>query len=191
MRKTSFLIGLCALAALFAATAQAQDDPDAIAKIGSVTITLAELDAIASQTDIKTYQALYDARRQALDRVLTRKLVELEAAERGVTPDELITMEVHSKVTTPTAEEIEAIYNQYKAQFGNQTLEQASERIRAALERQRADQATQALIDKLSAKHEVLIALEPPRVDVKIAAHDPIKGAKDAPVTIVEFSDFQ
>ena len=35
------------------------------------------------------------------------------------------------------------------------------------------------------------IYLDPPRSDVKIAANDPKKGPEGAPITLVEFSDFQ
>ena len=37
----------------------------------------------------------------------------------------------------------------------------------------------------------VSIALDPPRSEVAIAAHDPTRGLADAPVTIVEFSEYQ
>ena len=37
----------------------------------------------------------------------------------------------------------------------------------------------------------VSIALDPPRYEVAIAAHDPSRGPANAPITIIEFSEYQ
>ena len=48
----------------------------------------------------------------------------------------------------------------------------------------------QALLDRLRKDQPVKILLEPKRVVVDSSGH-PAQGPKDAPVTIVEFTDFQ
>ena len=48
----------------------------------------------------------------------------------------------------------------------------------------------QALIERLRKDEPVKILLEPQRLAVNSSGH-PSLGAKDAPVTIVEFTDFQ
>ena len=48
------------------------------------------------------------------------------------------------------------------------------------------------LVDELRDKAgNVRVLLEPPRVEVAVAATDPAKGPETAPVTIVEYSDYQ
>ena len=60
------------------------------------------------------------------------------------------------------------------------------------LEQQRPTQALRAFIGELRmASDAVQILLEPPRQSVQTAANDPVRGAADAPVVLVEFSDFQ
>jgi protein-disulfide isomerase len=37
----------------------------------------------------------------------------------------------------------------------------------------------------------VKVMLEPPRYTVALAGHDPIRGESTAPITVVEYSDYQ
>ena len=63
--------------------------------------------------------------------------------------------------------------------------------IRTYLENQRRFEARKAYLDQVKKDAAVRISLQPPRAEVKIAAHDPVKGPDLAKITIVEFSDFQ
>jgi protein-disulfide isomerase len=49
----------------------------------------------------------------------------------------------------------------------------------------------EAFLKELRTKAGVKMLLEPPRIDVEIGDNNPVKGPAGAPVTIVEFSDFQ
>src|SRR5206468_11322854 len=62
--------------------------------------------------------------------------------------------------------------------------------IKNLLIEQRMTDAHDAFIGKLKEQMRVTISLEPPRQKVEIAGH-PSKGPKDAPIELVEFSDFQ
>ena len=46
-------------------------------------------------------------------------------------------------------------------------------------------------LDEQRSSQGVAIHMDPPRVEVAIAANDPYKGPEGAAITIVEFSDFQ
>ena len=48
-----------------------------------------------------------------------------------------------------------------------------------------------SIIDALKSKTTVAVMLDPPRQKVKMAANSPMRGPADAPIQIVEFSDFQ
>jgi protein-disulfide isomerase len=84
-----------------------------------------------------------------------------------------------------TDAEVEAFYEEQSDQMGGMTLEQVAPRIRDYLEKRRG----QEVVEKMVEDAGVEILLERPRVD--IAADGPSKGPADAPVTIIEFSDFQ
>jgi hypothetical protein len=51
--------------------------------------------------------------------------------------------------------------------------------------------ARQTYLTSLREKAEVAITLDPPRVPITVAEGERVKGSAEAPVTIVEYSDFQ
>ena len=60
------------------------------------------------------------------------------------------------------------------------------------LQRRRRDEARESLLADLRKEAGATeIALEPPRQQVTLASTDPVRGSPSAPVTIVEFSDYQ
>jgi hypothetical protein len=162
-----------------------------VATVGDHVFTLSEVDQAAGKANSQLYQQLYTARRAALDQLVADYLLDQEAASRGISKQELLTQEVASKVTPVTPEEVSNFYDQNKARMGGRTLDQMNAQIQAYLEGHKRADAQQAFLDQLKAKHHVDIALEVPRVEVRIAANDPRKGPDRAPVRIIEFSDFQ
>ena len=72
------------------------------------------------------------------------------------------------------------------------TLEQLGPQIKDFLVSQRGLQARAQLVDELKAKSSgVKVMLDPPRYTVATTAADPVRGVASAPVTIIEFSDYQ
>ena len=84
-----------------------------------------------------------------------------------------------------TDEDVQAFYDENAPRFGNPPFESVAPQIREALGAMRSHDATTA-IEK---EADVIVHLEPPRIDV--ASDGPARGPADAPITIVEFSDFQ
>ncbi|MDC0709100.1 thioredoxin domain-containing protein [Stigmatella sp. ncwal1] len=134
-----------------------------------------------------------DLIKRGLDGYIIEKLVQSEAKKRGLeNEDALIKAEVESKVATPSDAEIQKIYDQAKA--GNQlppdvSLEQVKPEIVKMLGEQAKREHAQALFTQLKEKADVQINLPEKRAEV--AAIGPSKGPDNAPITIVEFSDFQ
>ena len=85
--------------------------------------------------------------------------------------------------------DIEAFYEANQAQM-QAPLEVMKPQIAGYLEQQQAGELTRAFLTSLEDKYEVTRFLQPLRLDV--AAEDsPRIGPADAPITIIEFSDFQ
>jgi protein-disulfide isomerase len=131
----------------------------------------------------------YELKRQAVDNLVLRTLLEAEAGNRGITVEALMEAEVDSKVPEPTEPEIKAFYEGQKERI-NQPLEEVQDQIREVLRQSRRQQFQQDFLQRLREGAEVAVRLVPPRNDV---AADPSRmlGRPDAPVEIVEFSDFQ
>ncbi len=165
-------------------------DDSIVAKVGDAVITNAELEKEIAKRDAKAFQAYYDAKRKVLDQVITQRLIDAEILKRGITESELQT-EMTSDVAPVTEAEVQAFYKQNQARMGASTLEQVGPKIMQRLTNQRRASALSDFIADLKKKAGVQIMIEPPRMEVKIAANDPRKGAEGAPITLVEFSDFQ
>ena len=166
-------------------------DAEIAAQVGDYRITLDVLDERARAVNMTAYQALYDARRQALDLMISDRLLTLEAEARDITKAVLINQEIDQKFQPPTTEQVEAFYNEKQASMRNQPLDKVSGQIQKLLANQSRQLAMKRLLASIKAKHDVQINLDPPRVPVTVAANDPVKGPAGAPIQILEFSDFQ
>ncbi len=193
--KLLIALGIVAIAAGCTGSVESSSassgDPEIAAQVGDHRITLDVLDESARAAVMSAYPALYDARRQALDVMISDRLLTLEAEARGITKEVLINQEIGQKFQPPTTEEIEAFYNQNKASMRNQPLDKVSGQIQNLLANQSRRLAMVRLLASIKAKHDVQINLDPPRVPVTVAANDPVKGPAGAPIQILEFSDFQ
>jgi len=116
-------------------------------------------------------------------------LLEAEAKAKKMTKDQVLAE--GTKGTPVTDAEIDKFYNDNKAQIPpTMTKESVAPRIKQYLEQQRQGEARQKFFDALEAKYKVDYSLEPIRVAVDSSGF-PAQGPATAPVTIVEFSDFQ
>jgi hypothetical protein len=175
-----------------AAEQKGASDSSVVARVGDREITLAEVDERALKSNMAVFQQLYDARRQAIEELLSEALLDGEAARLGISRDELETREIHAKIPEVTVKDVEDFFNENRARIpAGQTLEQLSGQIRQYLAARNELSAREGFLTGLREKAEVNVALEPPRVPIVVASGERVKGPESAPVTIVEYSDFQ
>jgi len=146
------------------------------------------LDTLGPQQAMQLRTQEYEAKSKALESLIRLKLVQAEAKKRGISPEKLIEQEVESKVPDPTDAEVEAYF--WGQNPAGATLDEVKEQYRASLKQLKLKKARQVYADSLRVKFDVAVLLRPPSVTVE---YDParVKGDPKAPVTIVEFSDFQ
>lgn len=161
---------------------------EVLARVAGHDITRQEVEEIAPDQFIQAKQELHELTEGALARAIDERLVEAEAEARGVSSDELVETEVMDVVSEPTAEQVDSIYEAYRDQL-NEPLEAVEPRIRDFLRRGEQARRMRAFVGQLRETHEVTNYLEPARIEVE--AIGPAKGPDDAPITIVEFSDFE
>jgi hypothetical protein len=168
------------------------DSNDVVARVGDREITLREVDERAVKANMAVFQQLYDARRQAIEELLSEALLDGEAARLGISREELETREIRAKIPEVTPKDVEDFFNQNRGRIpAGQTLEQLSGQIHQYLTARNELTAREGYLTGLREKAEVDVALEPPRVPIVVAAGERMKGSETAPVTIVEYSDFQ
>ena len=129
----------------------------------------------------------YTVRKKALDEAINNRLLAAEAARLKVKDDDLLTKEADSKVKPPTDEEIEDNFVRMMFSSGGNITK---EHVREQLMQQFIGEARDDYFAKLRAKAGVKVLLSPPRMPVDF---DPerIRGDKNAPITMIEFTDFQ
>jgi len=182
--------GVVGLAVGLAAAPSPGDEPAAPAAIvAGKPIGAKEVDDLVRSQLMDLRAREHQLRSQALDALITQALLEKEAEARGVTPETLHKAEVEDKAVVTDAD-AKAYYESNTARFGGTAEAQALQQIRAGLGQQRQAERRAALARELKAKYEVKILLEPYRVPVEIGSA-PVRGNPRAPVTILEFSDFQ
>src|SRR5581483_693541 len=164
---------------------------DVLATVGTRTIKRAEVEEKVKPKLLEIENERYEALKEGLDEIVADELVKQEAQARGVTPEALEKAEVDDKVPAPTDPDVQKVYDDNKAQLGGQTLEQLKPRIIAYLKAQKEEERKQAFINELKKKHKTTVALRPPIVPVETAGRPSRGGGPTAPVTIIEFSDYQ
>lgn len=167
-----------------------------VARVGSRAITLKEVEERWQQDDpaerARVTQLLYQHRRQAIQSIVGDLMLEEAARKAGQPKEQFLQAEVARRLGEVSDEEITRVYELNKDRVGTQTLDQLRESIKGFILRNREQQAMAQLVDELTARAgNVSIALEPPRAVVPVGKDDPSRGPADAPITIVEYSDFQ
>jgi hypothetical protein len=167
-----------------------QGRDDVVANVGDEAITLDDVDRKAIEMTMNAQQ-LYEARKNAVAELIAESLLRQAAAERGVSVDELVEEEINTKIQAVTEADVEQFYEGNRARMGGQTLESIGPQIRAYLESQSEAVAKESFLTELRDAAVVSVALQPPRTPITVAANEPSKGPEEAPITIVEYSDFQ
>jgi protein-disulfide isomerase len=171
------------------------DAGQVVARVAGQPITNADLEALVgtrlSQLRMKAEQDEFTLKSQAIDQLVRERLVNAEAKTRGLTSEELLKAEVDDKSTAPTEDEIKQIYERNKARLGSRTLEETKPEIERQLKMQKSNERRNAYMAELMAKADVQVMLDPPRIKVNVPGAAPSKGPAAAPVTLVEFSDYQ
>jgi protein-disulfide isomerase len=174
--------------ALFAADSRR----NALAEVDGVPISSEEVEKPLGSQLSKLEEQIYALKRQKLDALINDKLLEKEAAKRKLTVPQLIDAEVTSKVSLVTEQEIEKFYQDNKAQIKGDDP-QVREKIRGFLQNQKLAAKRAEFLTSLRSQAKIVDNLKPPpiaRVEVSVDGA-PFKGPVNAPVTIVEFSDFE
>jgi protein-disulfide isomerase len=159
------------------------------AMIGATSISLTELDAAVGARLNRLRTDEYNIRRGVLEDLIATKLIDAEAARRHITSEELFKTEIEGKITQPDVAEIEPVYDGVADKYPGMTKDQVLGQIADGMRRQRIGARRTQFIKELRAAAGVKVNLEPPRVAV--STDGPARGSATAPVTIVEFSDFE
>jgi len=180
-------------AAIATHPAWADDLNTVVATVGDHKISEKDLDAkvkpqldqmratLEKKVDQLIADRTFDLKRQTLESMTDEYLIEQAAQRDKLSVDDYLKKEYTGK-SAATEADAKKFYDTNKGP-GTAPFDKVKPQVIQLLNRQ-------ALLERLRKNAPVKILLEPQRVVVNSSGH-PALGAKDAPVTIVEFTDFQ
>jgi protein-disulfide isomerase len=161
-----------------------------VATINGAPVTDADLTAAASDELKQFDMQIYKIKKNALDTLIEGKIIEEAAKKDGKSVEDYVKINIDDKVKNVSDDEMKAFYEQHKDQVGGKSFDEVKESISQYMNRRSAQDARSSLIAQLKKDAKVEISLEPPRVAVE-AGDNPSKGPKNAPITIIEFTDYE
>jgi protein-disulfide isomerase len=167
------------------------ESKEVVARLDGTDITEGELETwikdqlYEREMGDKAAGEIYEAKTRAIDELIAERILAQAAAKASQTPDEYLKAQADA-LGPVTDAEVKTFFEQNKARLpADATLETIGPRIKAHLEAQRPETVRIKLLEAA----EVAVLIQPPRADV--AATGPSKGPENAPVTVIEFSDYQ
>jgi protein-disulfide isomerase len=140
-------------------------------------------------------QRAHALRRRAVTDAVNRYLLKREAERRGVSVDALVKEEVDAKVIPPTADEVAAtVAHRIRTKpMQGEALDNLRVTIEAQMKAGRRSAAYERYVARLREGARIVVRLpDEPALRMTIpTAGEPALGPEDAPVVLVEFSDFQ
>ncbi|MBA2524730.1 MAG: thioredoxin domain-containing protein [Pyrinomonadaceae bacterium] len=163
-----------------------------LATVGGKPITAGAVLERLKPAIYKMRLSVYEIQSEALERTINDLLLIAEANRRNVPPEEIVRTEISEKSHPPTEAEVAKFYAENKSRLGgdinsvrNQVAEYLQEQGRRHLER--------TMSEKLRKGAQVRLLFSEPQPPTQAIStdDDPSRGGATAPVTVVEFTDFQ
>jgi protein-disulfide isomerase len=174
-----------------AASTPASGTSAVLATVNGSPITEDDVRKSAGLEIARLEEQLYQLRKQQVDALVAKRLLEAEAARRGQSLEAFEQAEITSRAGEVTDAEVDAFVEANKARIRGDVT-QLRPQIRDFLKEQKVETRRTELVTGLRTAAKVEMRMEAPapfRATVDIAGA-PVRGTTTAPVTIVEYSDF-
>jgi protein-disulfide isomerase len=163
--------------------------------VGDEVITNQRLNVLLGSKLVETRRDIYRMKKDRLDQLIVEMVLEKEAKEHGKTMDELVEQVAPADSTQVDEAEVDKYLqdNQQRLQEYKGNLADLRPRIKNFLEQQKKAQVVKDYAHGLESKYGVRILVpvpNPPKVTIDTQGA-PSMGPSDAPVTVVEFSDYE
>ena len=160
-----------------------------VAVVGDATIGQVELDLMAKGELRRLDMQAYQIKKQVLGQLIQKRLIEQAAKQAGMSVKAYKKKMIDDKIIPPTEKEVRAVYDARKGADA-MPFDKVKGKISEYLMGNQRRQLESRLISKLREENEVKVYLEAPRIEIDIS-EAPRKGPDNAPITIVEFSDYE
>ena len=193
--RISLAAALLVLGGLAGCRTQSADRPipEVLAQVDGVAITAQEVDQVIAQSVAELEDEIYRLRQERLDAVIAERLLAAEAGRRKMSVPQMVDQEVRLSGAAVVSEaEVDALVAANRSRWSGTDAELQS-RVREELARQKNLAAREAFVARLRSSATVVVSLPPPetrRFTIPLDNAAATRGDADAPITIVEFTDF-
>jgi protein-disulfide isomerase len=162
------------------------------ASVNGKPITSGDIEDALKPLIYSVQEQVYELRKKELDMRINDLLLEQEAKKQNKTPEALYDAEVQPRVKKITEEDARKFYEENKSRI-NGGFADVRAQIVQYLENREQSNAASAYAEQLRKGASVKVFLKPPDPPVfEISIEDrPWKGGVSAPVTVIEFTDFE
>jgi len=169
----------------------AQEPREIVAEVDGEKISAQDLRDAAGVSLAKLEDETYRLKQQKLQSLIEERLLAHEARRRKISVESLVQTEITAKTAKVTHEEVLSAYEMYKSRLQKPESE-VEPQLLAMLHERKVAARRQEFLSSLRAAADVSVNLMPPAsFRASVGLDGPTRGAGNAPVTIVEFEDFQ
>jgi protein-disulfide isomerase len=178
-------------ALMFAASdggAEAKSDNPVAVEIDGTKITMSDFE---SKRPLALFQArnnFFEAERKALEAYAEEYLLERQAQKENLTVAQLLDKHVNSTIAGNPDDDALRLY--YEGIETAEPFDAARSKILDHIREKRIATAKKAYLQSLHDQAKIAVVLAPPRAPISLS-NTPIHGAANAPVTLVEFADYE
>ena len=148
---------------------------------------------ILSQTQgpmFRIQNQIYGIQKDAVDTIINNYLLATTASKQNISVQDLLQQEVLAKMIRVTDHQVTEYYQQNSSRFAGKTLEEIKEQLKESLQAQMQQAREQSYYAELRRDSDIHYRLKRPLAQIPLEGA-PSLGPDDAPVTLVEFSDYQ
>jgi protein-disulfide isomerase len=167
-------------------------DDAVIAVVAGQPVTAAMLNERMKPIVYKLKLVAYESVRKRADQLVNDQLLLAEATRRQIGPEEIVRKEITEKVAAPSEAEITKFYEDNKTRI-NGDFQSVRSQIASYLQQLARERLESELSARLRKGADIRWLITEPVAPVQAVStdDDPSRGDVSAPVTIVEFTDFQ
>ncbi len=193
---TQFLLSAVPAVALLVGPVRAQtvwSPPAAQAVVATgenCSVRAADVESLVAQRLAKHSQDVYNAYRIAIQEELDKRLIGQDAKARGLSPEQLIEIEIDSRVPLISDSEAELLLEFGAFRGAPMDPKDPVAYVKREVARRRREALRSTFTKSLRDKYHARVTLEPYRLQFAVT-DQPTLGSKTAAVTIVAVSDFE
>ncbi len=169
--------------------ARAAQDSTVLATVGNHKITEKDVDSKIKPQMAALESKIFDLKRDAIQSIADNYLIEQAARREKLSVPEYIKKEITDKTPKVTEADARRYFDAHKGKSKVQ-YDQIKDRLLQMMQEGSEQEQREKVLADLRKSEPLKIMIQPPRIQVASIGR-PVRGPADAPVTIIEFSDFQ